>query len=292
MFMDPFHEGERRVQQRAGEVQEADRNSPMIAAHIPAGAVPFLQAQTLLVLAVLDEDRMWCLPVVGKPGWMSATRDTVSLDLDQVTGPVDRRILQAAEGGERVGALVLDFATRRRLRINGRLKSVSDKRMMLAVEEAYPNCPKYITQRSLVLSEALSSGPFSTGEQMTRAQREAFETTDIFFIATQHPDRGLDASHRGGNPGFVTSTSEKTISFPDYVGNSLFNTLGNLEIDRRVGILLPDFRKGRALAVTGTAAVQFEDQGHARRMTVTLEGWTEVSLPATEITRQLSPFNP
>jgi hypothetical protein len=51
MSNDPFHEGERRVQQRVGEVQEADRNSPTIAAHIPAGAIPFLRQQSLLILA-------------------------------------------------------------------------------------------------------------------------------------------------------------------------------------------------------------------------------------------------
>ena len=296
MAMDVFHEGERSVQRRVGEVQAADRNSPMIAAQIPAGALAFLHEQSLLVLAVLDEGRMWCLPMAGKAGWMSATRDSVSLDLEQMTGPIDRRILQAAEAGQKVGGVVLDFAKRRRLRINGQLERVSDKRMLLAIAEAYPNCPKYITQRSLVWSEAwsgeLSRGPVSEGERLTPEQRAAFETTDIFFIATQHPERGLDASHRGGNPGFVVSASDRSIRFPDYEGNSLYNTLGNLEIDQRVGILLPDFRKGKALAITGSAAVEYADHGHARWMTVTVEGWTEMRLPATEVAQQLSPFNP
>ncbi len=292
MAMDPFHEGERRVQQRAGETQAADRNSPMIAAHIPMGAFTFLHSQSLLILAVLDEERMWCLPMAGKAGWISATRDSVSLNLEQLTGQVDRRILNAAQEGRSVGAVVLDFATRRRLRINGRLRSLTDKLMMLAVSEAYPNCPKYITERTLVWSEMLPVCALSEGERLTRGQRNAFETTDIFFIATRHPERGLDASHRGGNPGFVVSASDSTISFPDYAGNSLFNTLGNLEIDRRVGILMPDFRQGRALAITGTATVNYEDHGHARWMTVAVERWTELHLPATEMARQLSPFNP
>ena len=291
MSNDPFHEGERRVQQRVGEVQEADRNSPTIAAHIPAGAIPFLRQQSLLILAVLNEGAMWSLPVVGKAGWMSATRESIHLNLEQTIRPVDKRILNAAEDGQLVGGVVLDFATRRRLRVNGRLERVSDTLMVLTVAEAYPNCPKYITQRALVWSKDAPTHSLVQGELLTQEQRDALGITDISFIATQHPDRGLDASHRGGNPGFVVSPSDRNICFPDYVGNSLFNTLGNLEIDPRTGILLPDFRRGKALAITGTASVSYEDQGRARWITVTVQRWTEMQLPATETARQLSPFN-
>ena len=292
MSIDPFHEGERRVQQRVGEVQEADRNSPMISAHIPAGAIPFLHQQSLLILAVLDEGALWCLPVAGKAGWMSATRDSIYLDLEQTIGPVDKRILRAAEDRQLVGGVVLDFATRRRLRVNGRLERGSEKLMVLTIAEAYPNCPKYITQRALAWSKDAPTPSLLEGESLTQEQRDAFERTDIFFIATQHPERGLDASHRGGNPGFVTSPSERTIRFPDYAGNSLFNTLGNLEVDPRVSILLPDFSNGRAFVITGTASVSYEDQGHARWMTVTVHRWNQMHLPVRETARQLSPFNP
>lgn len=292
MSMDPFHEGERRVQQRVGEMREADRNSPMIAAHIPAGAIPFLQRQSLLILAVLDRGAMWCLPIVGKAGWMSASREAIYLDLEQTIGPVDERILSAAADRQPVGGVVLDFATRRRLRVNGRLQRASDNLMALTVAEAYPNCPKYITQRALVWSQDAPPLSLQEGSSLTQEQRDAFGKTDIFFIATQHPERGLDASHRGGNPGFVVSPSDRTLRFPDYVGNSLFNTLGNLEIDARVGILLPDFNSGVALAITGTASVSYEDQGRRRWTTVTVQRWTEMRLPVVEKTRQLSPFNP
>jgi len=292
MLMDPFHEGERRVQQRVGEIQEADRNSPMISAHIPAGAIPFLRQQPLLVLAVLDKGAMWCLPVAGKPGWMSATRESIHLDLEQTMSPVNERILSAAEDRQCVGGIVLDFATRRRLRINGRLERASDKLVVLTVAEAYPNCPKYITQRALVWSPDASGLFLQEGKLLTQEQRDAFGKTDMFFIATQHPEHGLDASHRGGNPGFVVSPSDRTLRFPDYPGNSLFNTLGNLEIDARLGILLPDFNSGEALAITGTASVSYGDLGRTRWTTVTVQRWTRMSLPVMEEARQLSPFNP
>ena len=291
MLLEPFHEGERRVQERAGEIKEADQNSPMIATRIPVGAIPFLREQPLLVLAILDNDAMWCLPVIGKAGWMSESGDAIRLNLEQIVGKIDDRVLHAAENCQFVGGLVLDFATRRRLRINGRLGRTSDKLMVLTVAEAFPNCPKYITQRSLVWFDKTSQAPLRKGNDLTESQRDALRKTDVLFLATQHPERGPDASHRGGNPGFVESPSNSTLRFTDYVGNSLFNTLGNLEIDARIGLLCPDFSTGHALAVTGTASVSYEDQGRTRRMTVAVQSWTEVRLPAKETARQLSPFN-
>lgn len=290
--IDPFHEGERRVQRRVGQVLEADGNSPMIGSRIPGGAISFLQQQSLLVLAVLDHEAMWCLPIVGKAGWMTASRDAVQLDLGQMLTPVDERILHAAEQAQLVGGVVLDFANRRRLRINGRLTQSSERQLLLSVAEAYPNCPKYITQRSVVWDGEALQPSLRTGTSLTEDQRRAFRKADLLFLATQHPERGLDASHRGGNPGFVESPSGTTLRFPDYSGNSLFNTLGNLEIDSRLGLLLPDFDSGRALAITGTAAVSYEDDGQNRWMTVTVQGWSEVPFPARERMRQLSPFNP
>lgn len=292
MSMETFHEGERRVQQRVGELLQADRNSPVIAAHIPAGAIPFLREQSLLVLAVLDSNAAWCLPMVGRAGWMSATRSSLHIDLGQATVPVDERIQRAAANRQMAGGIVLDFATRRRLRINGRLEMASDTLMVLTVAEAYPNCPKYITQRALVWSEDAPKFLLRKGEELGDEQRDALRRTDIFFIATQHPDRGLDASHRGGNPGFVESPASSTFRFPDYAGNSFFNTLGNLELDARVGVLLPDFRNGEALALTGEATVNYEDPQATRWMTVTVKNWMSVRLPVRETALNLSPFNP
>ena len=292
MWTHPFHEGERRVQQRAGAVQEADRNGARISAHIPAGAIPFVMQQSLLTLAILDKGAMWCLPIVGQAGWMSATRESIHLDLEQAIAPIDQRILSAAEDRQFVGGVVLDFATRRRLRVNGRLERVSDKLLVLTVVESYPNCPKYVAQRTLIWSADAPAAFFEKGESLTAEQRETITTTDVFLIATQHPSRGLDTSHRGGNPGFVVSPSAGTISFADYPGNSLFNTLGNLEVDPRTGILVPDFKNGTALAMTGTASVDYDDRKHARWVTVSIQCWTETHLPVTETARQLSPFNP
>lgn len=292
MRENPFHPGERKVQQRAAEMDEANRNSAMITPFIPRGAIPFLKQQPLLILGIFHKGEMWCLPASGHPGWMTAIPDSIELDLTQALVPLDERILQAADEQQAVGGIVLDFATRRRLRINGRLERSGPGLMVLKVGEAYPNCPKYITQRSLVCSERFSAPLDTAGASLTQEQRAMIEMTDILFIATQHSDRGLDASHRGGNPGFVQSLDETTISFPDYRGNSLFNTLGNLEIDSRASVLVPDFKHGQALVLTGKATVTYSSDGHARTTTMAVSRWNQIAIPISETSRRLSPFNP
>ena len=81
---------------------------------------------------------------------------------------------------------------------------------------------------------------------------------DTFFIASGNPDGSLDASHRGGEPGFVSILEDGTLEVPDYPGNHMYNTLGNLEVNPRAGLVFLDFTSGRTLQLTGTAEVVWE----------------------------------
>src|SRR5260370_982463 len=82
-------------------------------------------------------------------------------------------------------------------------------------------------------------------------------TGDPGFIATDKVDRGADVSHKGGNPGFVRVLDEHRIAFPDYNGNSMFNTLGNLTDNPHAGLLFIDFDTGRTLQLTGRASLDW-----------------------------------
>ena len=125
--------------------------------------------------------------------------------------------------------------------------------------------------------------------------------TDTLFVASAHADRGLDVSHRGGDPGFVRVVDDRTMRIPDYPGNSLFQTLGNFEVDSRCGLAFVDFERGRILAATGHALSEFgaEDPTHpaggtGRYWSFTVDHWIEFSLSSaarwTLVER--SPFNP
>jgi predicted pyridoxine 5'-phosphate oxidase superfamily flavin-nucleotide-binding protein len=89
-------------------------------------------------------------------------------------------------------------------------------------------------------------------------QRRLVSGADTFFIASAHPEGGVDASHRGGNPGFVRFLGENALEFPDYSGNTMFNTLGNIAVNPRAGLLFLDFEGGGTLQLTGEARIIWE----------------------------------
>lgn len=93
---------------------------------------------------------------------------------------------------------------------------------------------------------------------LTERQQDWITAADTFFIGSAHVQAGTDASHRGGNPGFVQVHDSRTLRWPDYAGNNLFNTLGNLNVEARAGLLFLDFEHGHTLQLTGSATVSWE----------------------------------
>ena len=78
--------------------------------------------------------------------------------------------------------------------------------------------------------------------------------------------RGADASHRGGRPGFAeVAYGGRQLTFPDYRGNRMFQTLGNLTINPRAGLLFVDWETGSTLQLTGRAQIVWDAQAVAPR---------------------------
>ncbi|MCI4680549.1 pyridoxamine 5'-phosphate oxidase family protein [Rhodoblastus acidophilus] len=157
------------------------------------------------------------------------------------------------EKGAPFGAIGVEFATRRRNRINGRILAASADRMTVAVEEAFGNCPKYIVPRALLLGDA---GAWTDLPAFDAQAQAMIAGATVFFVATRGPD-GVDMSHRGGPPGFVRIETNGALRIPDFPGNRFFNTFGNLLADPRAALLFLDFPAGRALQLTGAARVEF-----------------------------------
>jgi len=207
----------------------------------------------------------------------------VVVDLKRVLlqDPRDR-FWSNAEGP--VGMLAIDLATRKRYRINGTMRRDGDQ-LVLEVDEAYPNCPKYISRRILDVPEA--------GSPVLGAGTEEFlSKTDVFFVASGHPQRSADVSHRGGPAGFVQVIDEKNLRIPDYPGNGMFNTLGNLAVDPHAGLLFPDFPGGRMLQMTGRAEIDWS--GAERSWTFHIDQSVELALPEGLKSEWIdaSPYNP
>jgi predicted pyridoxine 5'-phosphate oxidase superfamily flavin-nucleotide-binding protein len=138
------------------------------------------------------------------------------------------------------------------------------------------------------------------GHALIPPQRLAIEGADTFFIASVHEGTGADASHRGGQPGFVQVVDERTLRLPDYSGNNMFQTLGNIAADPRVGLLFVNFDTGTTLQLTGKARLLWdrpdfaELKGAERAVEIQIEEIVETQGhgPLGWRFREYSPFNP
>ncbi len=297
-----YHPGERAVQTRAGVGAQADRTGGMLRETIPPAAAEFIARQPYIFLATTALGRIWASAVFGPPGFATATGEqSLRIDALPLNGDPAKNGLAPASA---VGLLAIEPSTRRRMRINGVVDAHDDTGFTLRTEQVYGNCPKYIQARDL--TSAGSPASPETVRQVARTvaltpgQMELIGAADTFVIATAHPAGGADASHRGGLPGFVRVADPRTLSFPDYAGNMMFQTLGNLAVDARAGLLFLDFARGTTLQLSGNAAVEWDPAtaaafpGAQRAVRFTVEKAVEIS-GATSLRwgdPSYSPFNP
>ncbi|MCE7551904.1 pyridoxamine 5'-phosphate oxidase family protein [Streptomyces thermodiastaticus] len=297
MAVDVYHEGERTAQRRAGLHRQGESASRIVRSAIPAVARDFLAGQMLIVLGAADaQGRMWASPISGRPGFLRAESDTV-LAVSGLPAPGDP--LRARLGTPApVGTIAVDFATRRRMRLNGR--SVPDgEGVRVTLDQVYANCPKHIQQRHPRWRPA-TPAPGATSAQLPARLQSLIAGADTFFIATADRDGRADASHRGGNPGFVQVLSPTRLRWPDYTGNAMFNTLGNLEADARAGLLFLDWGTGTTVQLTGTARTDWDSAaaaalpGAQRVVDFTVTAVVEIAhaSPLRWSAPQLSRFNP
>jgi len=87
----------------------------------------------------------------------------------------------------------------------------------------------------------------------TDEDRAFIERSSMFFIATADADGQPDCSYKGGLPGFVRVLDDHSLSIPDYDGNGMYRTWGNILVNPHVGLLFLDFEQPKRLRVNGTA---------------------------------------
>jgi predicted pyridoxine 5'-phosphate oxidase superfamily flavin-nucleotide-binding protein len=261
-----YHSGELEVQARAGGSEIAAKLLRGVRDELPYAASAFLADQPMLIVASLDGDDVRADLLHGAPGFISTP--------DAHTVHVAGRPFQGP-----VGLLGLEPATRRRMRVNGTATPTATG-FAVRAGEVYSNCPKYIQRREI-------AGPALTGGAPV-SDRALIEAADTFFVATA-AHGGADASHRGGSPGFVALDGDR-LTFPDYPGNNMFGTLGNLLANPRIGLLFLDWETGDTLQITGQAELEFEP----RQVHVTIERAirTPNALPLRWLLLERSRFNP
>jgi predicted pyridoxine 5'-phosphate oxidase superfamily flavin-nucleotide-binding protein len=96
-------------------------------------------------------------------------------------------------------------------------------------------------------------------DRITEHDRAFIEARDMFFLATADADGRPNCSYKGGDPGFVKVLDDRTIAFPNYDGNGMYLSTGNVLANPEVGILFIDFERGNRMRLNGTATVQLDD---------------------------------
>lgn len=302
-----FHRGERLVQERTGERATALINSRNISPRVPAAARVFVGQQPWCVIGAADQaGAVHASLLTGEAGFVQVSEELnrLCMALDDPHGRLATTApLDGLQAGQSVAVLLIELQKRWRLRVNGHVGLASASQLEVVVGQAYPVCPRYIQKRQpeAVAADAEASTVTSVaGEILDAAATAWIDAADTLFIASLGPAGEADVSHRGGRPGFVQRRGQ-VLRIPDYNGNSMFNTLGNLEVEPRSGLVLPDFDGARQLQLTGHARVCFdvaEDMeqtgGTGRWIEFTVERWR--ATPLNRLLRwrllEASPFNP
>lgn len=268
----PFHEGEKRLQARAGVAERMESfGRRVIRDHMPQQHQDFYRQLPFILLGAVDADgRPWASLMEDNPGFAHATDDK-HLALDARLAADDPVAATLVEGAA-IGLLGIELQSRRRNRLNGRIQRANGGGISVAVEHAFGNCPQYISTREpRFVADPREFRRQQEDAGATRVDARSFadidararamvDAADTFFVASyvdidgQAQRRSVDVSHRGGKPGFVRREGD-LLSIPDFAGNLHFNTLGNLLLNPQAGLLFIDFDNGDVLQVSGRTAL-------------------------------------
>jgi predicted pyridoxine 5'-phosphate oxidase superfamily flavin-nucleotide-binding protein len=262
----PFHPAELAIQERFGRRKMlAAPARRFIRDHlIPQHREFFEQLPFVVVGSVDSAGQPWASIISGKPGFAHATDDK-HLQVDVLPHQDDPLATNLADESP-VAILGIELETRRRNRLNGAVSALDSHSWTVAVNQSYGNCPQYIQSRDLHAVNLAASSRGIKGSSLSADDRLLIAGADTFFIATSNPHRddgasyGADVSHRGGRPGFVRIDNDDTLTAPDFVGNFFFNTIGNLQVNPRAGLLFPDFTTGNVLMLAASASVIWDGE--------------------------------
>lgn len=295
--MTRYHPGELAVQQRMGQEAIATRVGRMIRTEVPETAAAFLAEQPMVVVtAADDESRVWTSLIAGPPGFVRAD-DPRTIMIDALPAAGDP-LRDALRGPRQIGMIAIEPQTRRRMRVNGTAEPAGTG-LRVHPEQVYSNCPKYISRRDIVdVGSATELPRAHRGESLTDRQQALMVSADAFFVGSADTTGNADASHRGGNPGFLQVLSPRRLRWPDYRGNSMFMTLGNIDANPRCGLLVVDWAAGSTIQLTGTAEINWDEAdpnaGAQCAVDFTVDAVVELThvSPLRWGTAELSPANP
>ena len=283
---DVFHDGELEAQHRAGAGDMRSIATAIIRDFMPDQHREFFSAQPFLVFSAAGTDgRIWTTLIEGPDGFVKSP-DNRTLTLSTEIDPQDP-LAAAFAAGTDIGMIGIELATRRRNRLSGAIRADGEG-YVIDLNMSFGNCPQYINERSWRREARTETLAAKTSGQLSTDQIALVKAADTLFIGSgqyddnDRPANGFDASHRGGEPGFVQVVDQTRLRIPDYAGNNVFNTIGNLLRNPQVGLVFVDFETGSLLHINGTAVIDWEADGMADpavRRTIDIEIGSVIERP-------------
>ena len=192
----PFHRGEKEIQSRLGLADKMEElGGRMIRDHMPEEHQTFFSRLPLLIVGTIDSTcRPWASALAGEPGFVGAAGSgALHVTARPIYGdPLGEALVDGAD----LGALGLEFQTRRRNRVNGKVNRSSPDGFQIQVAQSFGNCPKYIQARQPVPGGKIESigekRPVHRGEALNKDQAAIVARADTLFIASQFSEDAVD----------------------------------------------------------------------------------------------------
>lgn len=324
-----WHGGEEQMHQVMRVPAETDNPtvpalSPQLANH--------LQIAPLIAVGTVDkEGQPWVTLWGGEPGLARSLGGGVVGIRTPVAGRYDPiveelvgteatcQVVREEGQGRMVSGLTIDLETRKRVKMYGRMvagalssredevtgheEKIAEIQLVLKIEQSLGNCPKYLNSKHIVPNfsrpEIVDNTP-----QLSTGALHLLSKADLFFVSSAQHDHDMDTNHRGGPPGFMRVVSNEqsgaVICWPEYSGNRLYQSMGNLAINPVAGACVPDFETGDMLYFTGKTQILVGKDAHAMlprsnlavKLTIISARFVASALPFRGIEGQRSPYNP
>jgi hypothetical protein len=236
-----YHHGQLSIQ--------AEAKTTAVAEHLASWVGPvteFARGADLILLAAADEGQILRFTVLSGQAPL--------LDVAVQGDPLVRfpSAFSSRLPTGRCGGLVINLALARRARLNGVIADSNGVRE-LAAEETFTLCRKYMAP-SIALEAIARLGPASRRSLPLHDPwlRDLLARAETSFLASISPDGGPDVAHRGGPPGFLMlDAASGLLSWPEYVGDGVFKSAGNLRATGAFTLLVPELATGDGVELVG-----------------------------------------
>ncbi|KAK4549319.1 hypothetical protein LTR36_006316 [Oleoguttula mirabilis] len=325
----PWHDGEEKM--HLAMHVPGGMDNPTVPALSPQLA-NHLQTAPLIAIGTVDQQgRPWTTLWGGESGMARSLGGGIVGIRTAVTGRHDPvveelvgrdptgEVVREQGQGRMVSGLTIDLVTRKRVKMYGRMvagalstredeltghgETVAEVQLVLKIEQSLGNCPKYLNSKRIVPTfsrpELVDDNPYFSQRAV-----KLLEKADLFFVSSSQHDLDMDTNHRGGPPGFLRLASNEpsgaVVCWPEYSGNRLYQTLGNLRVNPMAGICVPDFETGDMLYITGKTEILVGAEAHvfmprsnlAVKLAVTAARFIAAALPFRGTKGAPSPYNP